>query len=192
MEQVDKSPLWAKVAPLLVAGGYFVFGRYILKESMGKAIFWAIMLGLSATIPWFIYNKKGTMPSISSGASSAAIDSSAEKSNLNTMNKAGRQQAVAYIIAQEGKDKKYAAGGGPKSEAYQKLTNDELKALYLVYKFLENKEQLAKYGSVSDDALAKKIAKENFGINADGIKNLKEASTFAIVKIGNYYINHPA
>lgn len=190
----DKSPIWARYAPLLAGCGYFVFGRYVLKQNLGKTIFWAMMVGFSASIPWFIYNKKGKMPAILSSGVGTSLSSVTEKSNLDTMNKAGRQEAISYIMGQMQKIKSGVAGDHPQQNdtaAYQTLTNDELKALYLVYKFIENKEQLAKYG-VTDDALAKKIAKENFGINADGIKNLKDTSTLAIVKIGNYYLNNPA
>lgn len=198
MESEDKSPIWARYAPFVVAIGYYFFGRFYLKEKPAKAIFWSLMLGFAASVPWFVYNKKGKMPAILSSASTSSASSIIDakvpgSANLNAMNKAGRQEAISYLISQvKNQSSEIGLKVEPKPDAYQTLTNDELKALYLVTKFIQDKEELKKYGTVTDDALAKKIAKDKYGIDVDSIKNLKEAATVAIVKIGNYYLKNPA
>ena len=188
----DQSPLWARFLPLITGGGYFLLSRYYKKESLPKAITWAILAGIVGAMPWFAYNRKKPMPAILSSASSNNPNSS----NLDSMNKAGRQEAISYILAQEGKSDGIKLTTSPKvsPEAYESLTNDELKSLYLIYKFVENKQAiLDEYkGQQESDELAKKIAKQKFGVNADGIKNIKEASTSAIAKISNFYLKQTA
>ena len=112
-------------------------------------------------------------------------------SHLNSMDSVGRKYAIDYIITQEANmdaSKKYYTGAIPsvdqRKKAFNTLADDELKVLYCMYRFIEDRQNIyKKYGSVSTgDASARQVAKEMYGIDLSGVDNVENTASIAITK----------
>ena len=107
------------------------------------------------------------------------------------MDSAGRKYAIDYIISEEAKmdaSKKYYTGALPsvdqRKKAFNTLANDELKVLYCMYRFIEDRQNIyKKYGTVVvGDASARQVAKEMYGIDLSGDDNVENVASIAITK----------
>ena len=200
---MNETPFLLKALPFAVGGGYFAYSYWYKKKGYKLSAGIAGALFLLTAAPWAMRAFGNLKPSslgsavIGGGAPapSASSDSSSTttgdlSSHLNAMDSTGRKAAIDYIIAQEAKmdaSKRYFAGALPSSDtrkaAFSTLTNDELKVLYCMYHFIEDRQSIyQKYGSTQSDALSKKVAKELYSIDLSGIDNVENTASIAITK----------
>lgn len=180
-EETGEMPFYLVALPFLVAGTYFGYNYYYKKKDLTITSSISALLFIGAAIPWFNYK---------SVSGTASVLTSSADNHLNSMDSTGRKAAIDYIIGRMEKfdaRAKYAPPGPPSREkrvaAYNTLSNDELKVLYCIYKFTEDKDKLvAKYGNTSSDELAKKAAKETYGIDLSNVPNVEKTASIAVTK----------
>lgn len=185
---MTKTPLGLVAFPFVVSGVYFAYSHYYKKHDLKATAGIAAIIFLACSLP--LLSTQGVAKALTAPAPGLSGTSSAD-SPLNKMDSAGRKQAIDYIISQLEKfdaTAKYKAPGPPSHEkrtaAYNTLSNDELKVLYCIYKFTEDKDSLIKkYGSTSSDELAKKAAKEVYGLDLSGVPNIEKTASVAITKV---------
>ena len=199
--EMNEMPFLLKALPFAVGGGYFAYSYWYKKKGYKMSAGVAGALFLLTAAPWamraFGNSKPSSLGSAVIGGGAPAPSASSDSttgdnisSHLNAMDSTGRKAAIDYIIAQEAKmdaSKRYFAGALPSSDqrkaAFSTLTNDELKVLYCMYHFIEDRQSIyQKYGSTQSDALSKKVAKEMYSIDLSGIDNVENTASIAITK----------
>ena len=187
MEQNPKKSIGLIVFPFIVSGTYFAYSRYYKKHDLSATAGITAIIFLCCSLPLLSNQTVAqslTVPKEVSGTNTS-------DSHLNKMDSIGRKEAIDYIISRLVKFDsiaRYSPPGPPSIEkrtaAYNTLTNDELKVMYCIYKFTEDKDALvAKYGSTSSDELAKKAAKETYGIDLGNVTNVEKTASVALTKV---------
>lgn len=191
--KIEDIPAGLLALPFVVGGGYFAYSRLYKKDSLETAGIIAALFFVIAALPALSYRKPDSSNTIAAlpQNNASAVAPVSGSSHLNSMDSAGRKEAINYIVDQMEKAdsiSKYAAPGPPSRErriaAHSTLTNDELKVLYCIYHFNADKSFLiSKYGATSSDALAKKVAKEMYGIDLSKIDSIEKTAAVAITKV---------
>lgn len=178
----NSAPKWMKYLPFVLGGGYFVYSYFYAKKSIGNSFAIAGLIFLGGTLPWLSYNGKVEAVKNAEPAKEAASPG---------MNKTVRQNYISYIADKDEAKAKIEAKGNPQMptkeqrlQALNKLTNQELKTLYAVYKFEENKELIAnKYGTQQSNETVQKAAFNEFGIDLSDVNDASATASQAMTKI---------
>ena len=206
-DKTNETPFLLKALPFVAGAGGFLYSFKYKKYSYKKSAGVSAALFLLAATPWALKSfgsgktsslgssaTGGAAPAISvpgTGSSSTLTEGENMASHLNSMDSVGRKYAIDYIITQEANmdaSKKYYTGAIPsvdqRKKAFNTLANDELKVLYCMYRFIEDRQNIyKKYGSVSTgDASARQVAKEMYGIDLSGVDNVENTASIAITK----------
>jgi len=176
--------------PVAVGGGYFAFAVLVQKKNMGTS---AAIAGI-ITLALFLPKMLGANAQVLSTGLTAlkGIKESLPDEDINKMNSAGRKQAIDYILSRQ----KLRAAEQPtitddmRMNALQSLTNPELKMLYVITKFDEQrKELLQRYGTAQSDELVRQVARHDFGIDLSDVSNISQTSKDVMSKVILSYQN---
>lgn len=170
MESKSKNtPLWMTILPLSMGLGYFGWSYYVKKKDFTSSATISGILFLVGAIPLFSFQgeRKNVIASLKTVEPPKPLT---------------RQEMLDFVTAESklaNKEKSYSA--------FQTLTNDELKVIYSVYRFAKDKAALqAKWGTETSDALARKVAFEEYGIDIPANINIKETAKLAMTKFNNF------
>lgn len=185
MENKKQHPIWMIALPSLVGIGYFAYSygykKYDFVSSMLVA---GLLAGVSST-PLLI--RLGEIEK--TAAAQGQVDLLSANAQMNTLPKQDRQAMIDYIVERSSSfdpistmTKKMSSQKDMRA-AYNTLTNDELKVMFLVYKFAEDKAKLIeKYGEHSSDGLAKQVAEKEYSVIIPSSVNMKRTAEAAIKK----------
>lgn len=183
-------PLVIEFWPVAVGGTYFAFAVWVQKKNMGTS---AAIAGI-ITLALFLPKMLGANAQVLSTGLTAlkGIKESLPDEDINKMNSAGRKQAIDYILSRQ----KLRAAEQPtitdamRMNALQSLTNPELKMLYVITKFDEQrKELLQRYGTAQSDELVRQVARHDFGIDLSDVSNISQTSKDVMSKVILSYQN---